>query len=185
MWVCLVVFLGWLVGGLGLCVLSCFPGLPAHFRALLLWEFCLCFSCTLGALGSIVTLGAPLCHLWLIILHAFHALGLSLLIFGFRLGAPGVHFSVFLWLWGRTLDPFFDFSGKARKRYKKEKKKGAEMDAFSMGFRAFPENAKVRFDCAAASGLRFRPLLFLLCAPNFAFLFVASICCGLGIPLWA
>ena len=40
------------------------------------------------------------------------ALGLSLLIFGLRLGALGVHFGVFLQLWGRTLDPVFDVPGK-------------------------------------------------------------------------
>ena len=41
------------------------------------------------------------------------------------------------------------------------------MEAVSMEFQVFPENAKVCFDRAAASGLRFRPLLFRLCASIF------------------
>ena len=36
------------------------------------------------------------------------------------------------------------------------------MDVFSMIFQVFQENGKVRFDCAGASGLRFRHLLFWL-----------------------
>ena len=46
------------------------------------------------------------------------------------------------------------------------------MDAFLMIFEVFPENAKVRFDCAGASGLRFRPLIFWLCASIFALRFL-------------
>ena len=46
------------------------------------------------------------------------------------------------------------------------------MDVFSMIFWVFPENAKVRFDCAGASGLRFRPLIFWLRASIFALLFL-------------
>ena len=85
-------------------------------------------------------------------------MGLSLLILGLRLGAPGVHFNVFLWLWGQTLDLFFDVSGKGSKITQRKKKKEAEMDKLSMEVRVFPENAKVRFDCTGASELR--PLLF-------------------------
>ena len=100
-------------------------------------------------------------------------LELSLLVFGLRLGSLGVHFGVFLWLWGQTLDPFVDVSGKgSKKMQKRREKKGVEMDAFSMEFQVFPENAKVRFDCAGASGLRFRPLLFLLRASIFALPFL-------------
>ena len=55
---------------------------------------------------------------------------------------------------------------------KKEEKKEAEMDVFSMIVQVFPENGKVRFDCAGASGLRFRPLIFWLCALIFALLFL-------------
>ena len=46
------------------------------------------------------------------------------------------------------------------------------MDVFSMIFQVFPENGKVRFDCAAASGLRFRPLIFWLRASIFAVRFL-------------
>ena len=46
------------------------------------------------------------------------------------------------------------------------------MDAFRMIFLVFPETAKVRFDCAGASGLRFRPLILWLRASIFAFLFL-------------
>ena len=64
-------------------------------------------------------------------------LGLSLLICGLRLGTFGVHFSVFLWVCGRILGPFFGFSGNASKRVEKEEKKGVEMDVFLMIFRFF------------------------------------------------
>ena len=99
-------------------------------------------------------------------------LGLSLLVLGLRLGALGIHFGVFLGLWGPTLDPFFDFRRKNSKRCKKGVTKGAGMNVFSMDFQGFPENGKVRFDCASASGLRFRPLLFLFRASIFVHLFL-------------
>ena len=71
--------------------------------------------------------------------------------------------------------PFSGFLETPRKRVKKEEKKGAEMDVFSMIFQVFPENGKVRFDCAGASGLRFRRLLFWLCASIFGHLFLHRI----------
>ena len=46
------------------------------------------------------------------------------------------------------------------------------MDAFSMEFRVFPESGKLRFDCAGASGLRFRPLVFWLCVSTFTLPFL-------------
>ena len=46
------------------------------------------------------------------------------------------------------------------------------MDAFPMIFGVFLENAKVRFDCAGASGLRFSPLIFWLRASIFALRFL-------------
>ena len=46
------------------------------------------------------------------------------------------------------------------------------MDAFLMILGVFLENAKVRFDCAGASGLRFRPLIFWLRASIFALPFL-------------
>ena len=68
-------------------------------------------------------------------------LGLSLLIFGLRLGALGIYSCVFLRLSGRTLDLFFDFSGNGSPECKQKRDK-IEMDAFSMEFQVFPENAK-------------------------------------------
>ena len=106
-----------------------------------------------------------------------------MLILGLRLGGLGDHFGVFLRLWGQTLDPFLTFLGKARKRCKKGEKQRAEMDIFSMNFLVFPENGKVRFDCAGASGLRFRPLLVLLCASIFALLFLRCFFIVFGSPL--
>ena len=91
-------------------------------------------------------------------------LGLSLVIFGLRLGALGVHLVYFYRFRARPWTPCPTFLGQARTKYKHTEKKGAEMDAFPMAFRVFPENTKVRFDCAGLSGLRLRPLLFLLCA---------------------
>ena len=57
------------------------------------------------------------------------------------------------------------------------------MDAFSFGFQVFSENGKVRFDCAGASGSRFRPLLFLLCASIFALPFLRCFLGVFGSPL--
>ena len=87
-------------------------------------------------------------------------MGLHFGILGLRLGTLGIHFGVFLRVWGGTLDPFCDFSRKGSKHVKKGQTKGAGMDVFLMDFRAFPESGKLRFDCAGASGLRFRPLIF-------------------------
>ena len=98
-------------------------------------------------------------------------MGRRLLIFGLRVGALELHFDVFLWAWGRTLDPFFGFLRKVSKKNQKKTKKGVEMDAFPMIFKVFLENAKGRFDCAGARGLRFSPLNFWLCASIFALLF--------------
>ena len=109
-------------------------------------------------------------------------LGLNLLILGLRLGALGDHFGVFLRVWGQTLDPLLTFLETARKRCKKGEKHGAEVDALSMKFQVFPENGKVRFDCAGASGLRFRPLLFWLCASIFRHLFLHRILAFFGHP---
>ena len=57
------------------------------------------------------------------------------------------------------------------------------MDAFLMIVGVSPENAKVRFDCAGASGLRFRPLIFWLCASIFALLFLLCFFEVFGSPL--
>ena len=109
-------------------------------------------------------------------------LGLSLLIFGLRLGTFGVNFGVFLRLSGRTLAPFSGFLETLRKRVKKEENKGAEMGVCSMIFKFFPENGKVHFDCAGASGFRFRPLLFWLCASIFRHVFLHCFTRFLDIP---
>ena len=99
-------------------------------------------------------------------------MGLRLLVLGLRFGALDVHFDVFLWPWGQTLDFFFGFPRQVSKKVQKSAKKGAAMDAFPLIFGGFPENAKVRFDCAGASGLRFRPLIFWLRASIFGLLFL-------------
>ena len=52
-------------------------------------------------------------------------LGRRLLILGLRFGALEVHFDVFLWPWGRTLDPFFSFSQKVPKKMQKRDEKGS------------------------------------------------------------
>ena len=90
----------------------------------------------------------------------------------FLIGALEVYFEYF---YGPGAGPWTSFSAfpkKSRKRCKKEAKKEAEMDAFLMIVGVFPENAKVRFDCAGASGLRFRPLIFWLRASLFALPFL-------------
>ena len=105
------------------------------------------------------------------------------MILGLRFGAFEVHFDVFLWPWGRTLDPFFSFSRKVSKKVQKRSdKKRVEMDAFLLIFGVFPENAKVRFDCAGGSGLRFRPLVFWLRASIFALCFLHSFFEVFGLP---
>ena len=100
------------------------------------------------------------------------ALEFNLLILELRLGTVGIDFGVFLWLQGRTLDPFFYSSGKGSKKVQKRSEKGSWNGCISHVFLSFPENAKVRFDCAGVSGLRFRPLVFWLCASIFALPFL-------------
>ena len=78
--------------------------------------------------------------------------------------------------------PFSGFLETLQKRGKKEEKKGAEMDVFSLIFQVFPENGKVRFDCAGASGLRFRPLIFWLRASIFALHFLHRFFEVFGLP---
>ena len=56
------------------------------------------------------------------------------------------------------------------------------MDVFSMLFHVFPENGKVCFDCAGASGLRFRPLIFWLRASIFGLLFLHRFFEVFGLP---
>ena len=51
-------------------------------------------------------------------------LGLSLLIFGLRLGAVGIHFGVYLRFWGQALDTFFDVAWKDLKKVQKRIEKG-------------------------------------------------------------
>ena len=109
-------------------------------------------------------------------------MGCRLLILWLRFGALEFHFDVFLWAWGRTLDPFFGFLRKVSKKDQQRSEKGVKIDAFPMIFKVFPENAKVRFDCAGASGLRFRPLIFWLCASIFALLFLHSFFTVFGPP---
>ena len=94
--------------------------------------------------------------------------------------------SILVWFCGSVAGSWAPFSGfleTLRKKIKKEKKKGAEMDVFSMILQVFPENGKVRFDCAGASGLRFRPLIFWLRASIFAVRFLPCFFVFFG-PSW-
>ena len=52
-------------------------------------------------------------------------LGRRLLILGLRFGALEVHFDMFLWPLGRTLDVFFGFSRKVPKKVQKRSEKGS------------------------------------------------------------
>ena len=120
--------------------------------------FCM-FLRTWWDLGAqFVDLWAPFGHLW------------------------GPFWCIFVALWP-ILGLFSGFLETPRKRVKKEEKKGAEMDVFSMIFQVFPENGKVRFDCAGASGLRFRPLIFWLRASIFAVRFLPRFFVFFG-PSW-
>ena len=83
--------------------------------------------------------------------------------------------SILMCFCGSVAGPWAPFSGfleTFRKTVKKGEKKEAEMDDYSMRFQVFTEDGKVRFDCAGASGLRFRPLIFWLCASIFALPFL-------------
>ena len=92
---------GWLFGCMVCVYFVCFSALAAHFRGLLaLFEGFLCFSCTLGGPGTplqhlglhFATLAGQFCSVFVI----GSTLGFNLLILGLRLGAPWVHFDVFL-----------------------------------------------------------------------------------------
>ena len=54
------------------------------------------------------------------------------------------------------------------------------MDVFSVEFRVFPESDKQRLDCAGASGLGFRALIFCLFASTFAPPFCHRFCMLFG-----
>ena len=122
-------FFGWLVVGVyvSLCV---FKDFVAHFHVLCaLWEAFFAFLALWGALrlhcnawGSTLP---PLVTYFCMFFVLGGTLGLSLLICGLRLGTFGVHFSVFLWLCGRILGPFFGFSGNASKKSQKRREKGS------------------------------------------------------------
>ena len=76
-----------------------------------------------------------------------------------------------MYFYGPGAGPWTSFSAFPEKSRKKFKKR-AEMDAFPVIFEVFLENARVRFDFAGASGLRFRPLIFWLRASIFAVRFL-------------
>ena len=91
-----------------------------HFWAFLaLWE-ALRLHC--NAWGSTLP---PLVTYFCMFFVLGGTLGLSLLIFGLRLGTFGVHFGVFLRLSGQTLGSFFGFSGNASKKGQKRREKGS------------------------------------------------------------
>ena len=128
-----------------------------------------------GPWDSIVTLGTPLCQPWSTFLHDFRIwwdLGAQFAVFWAPFGCPWSPFGVFYGSGARPWTPFSTLLEKISKIHKKGKKKGLEMDVFSMKFQVFPQNAKLCFDCAGASGLWSRPLLFLLCASIFALPFL-------------
>ena len=113
----------------------------------------------LQSLGALfVDLWAPFGHLW------------------------GPFWCVFVALWPDP-GPLFRVFWKRLGKLQKEEKKAAGMDVFSMIFQVFPETGKVRFDCAGASGLRFRPLIFWLCASIFALFFLHCFFVFFG-PSW-
>ena len=122
---CLSVF-PWLVGWFFVSTCACaFQHFAAHVRALqALFTTFFCLSCILY---SIASPGAPLCHPdWnlLGISHTWRDLGAQIVDSLARLGRPQGHFGVCVRLWGRTLDAFFDLSGKrVRNRFEKDKER--------------------------------------------------------------
>ena len=122
-------FFGWLVVGVYVC-LCVFKHFAAYFHVLFaLWDAFFDFLALRGALrlhcnawGSTLP---PLVTYFCMFFVLGGTLGLSLLICGLRLGTFGVHFGVFLWLCGRTLGPFFGFSGNASKKGQKRREKGS------------------------------------------------------------
>ena len=93
---------------------------------------------------------------------------LNLLILGLSLGALE---SIFVYFYGSGAGPWTPFSSfleRLRKKVTKKQKNGNGINAFSMNFRVFPETETMRFEYAGASGLRFIPLIFWLCASGFA-----------------
>ena len=93
-----------------------------------------------------------------------------MLILGLRLGALGDHFDVFLRLWGQTLDPFLTFLEKAREKCKKEQKKGAEFNAFSMKFQVFSRKWESAFRLRRRERIEVQAPDFLVLCLNFCFL---------------
>ena len=102
-------------------------------------------------------------------------LGSILSILGLRFGSLAIHFGVFLRLGPgpglQAWSSLVTFREKVRNRYKDGQREGAGMYAGSLEFRVVKRNEQVRFVCAGASGLRFRPLIVSLCASIFKVVF--------------
>ena len=133
--------------------------------------------------GSIVAPGAPFWETWATCCR-FSSLFVAL---GLHFDTPGLHL-VTLWrpFWclfehlGRDSGPSGDFYGKVMKKVHKRTEKEAQIHAFLMIFQVFPENGKVSFDCASASGLRFGAIIFCLFAVTFACSFCHRFCMLFG-----
>ena len=72
-------------------------------------------------------------------------LGRRLLILGLCFGALEVHFDVFLWPWGQTLDSFFDVSRKVSKKVQKKSEKGSWNGCISYDFWSFSGKCESAF----------------------------------------
>ena len=120
-------------------------------------------------------------------------LGLNLLILGLRLGDLGIHFGVCFAALGPNPGPLFQLFWKIFENGTQNKRKRElKIMHVQWNFELFLENAKNRFDCAGANGLRFRPLLFWLSFPFFAFVLffwrppgaqIQGVAGGTGTPL--
>ena len=125
-----VSLVGWLFVSICACV---FSGTFRHIFVLIntFGDRVVLFLHFVGPWGSIyLTLGGK----YSVFLMLGGTLRLNLLILGLTVGTLGVHFGVFLRLWGRTLDPFCDFSAKGTK---KNRKRELERMHFQWNFEFF------------------------------------------------
>ena len=157
-------FLGCFVGWLAACVYVCFHvfrHVASHARVLIILSCPLADPATpLEKLGLHFSALAGKMNVLLVFART---LGLNCFILGLILGTLGIHFGVFLEFWGWTVDPYCHLSGKGTKQIQsKDRKCHLAWMYFLRNCQVLLRNCKVRFDCACASGLGFRPLRTLI-----------------------
>ena len=112
-------------------------------------------------------------------------MGLHFGILGLRLGTLGIHFGVFLRLWGGTLDPFCDFSGKGSTKVQKRIETGSWNGCIFDGISSFPRKWETAFRLRRRERIEVQATHVLAVCLHFRPSFFASFFNGFWDPLGA